>query len=244
MTAKTTAPIADLAAATPVEIDTAAAELDHEFYWLNGRLRSALDMLHGIDGQRAAYRGRSSAKTWPKADEETIKDVRAKLLAGGLDVLRTEDAQHYLAQYDEQVAAIAANRTEADRLDAEYERRPWQRYITVAGGHIHAGYWCAGGTIRPTTIRQWTPSLAGKPAADAVAELGTRLCTHCFPEAPVEWQAATENPDHCPGSRQAEVPGTYRRQGMSGYGRCRECGTNQTVTGRGLVRAHKAPKQA
>src|SRR4029077_18387913 len=81
------------------------------------------------------------------------------------------------------------NRAEAATLDAEYDSRPWTRYIAVMGGHIHSGYWCAGGTIRRTTIRQWAPLLSGKTAGDAVAELGEALCTHCYPSAPVAWTA-------------------------------------------------------
>jgi hypothetical protein len=167
----------------------------------------------------------------------------ASLRAGNAALHYQDDATRYLAKFDAATDAVRVNRAESDRLDAEYWRRPWRRYIVVLGGHIYSGTRCVGGTIRPTTQLGWRPELSGKPVADAVAELGPLLCTHCFPEAPVEWKAGGEaKSERCKGSGRQEVQGTYRRQGMSGYGQCQECGVNQTMTQRGAVRAHKPPK--
>jgi hypothetical protein len=233
--------IADLATATPVEIDTANAALDTEYYRLNGALLGSISYLHSLDDQRARYIGRGGRKTWPKSDGDTVISVRTRV-ANGTDWYDRDSAVRYLAKYDEAIDAMQDNRMESARLDDEYQRRPWNRYILVTGGHIHSGTRCVGGTIRPSTQLGWRPELSGKSVADAVAELGPLLCTHCFPSAPVEWTVGEAKPERCAGSGRREAQGTYRRQGMSGYGKCQECGTYQTVTQRGAIRAHKPAK--
>jgi len=192
-------PIANPATATPMRIDTALAELDREYHMLSGTIAGAVDFLHTIDDQRARHIGRGGRKVWPKGDGDTVTSVRTKVKDGVVSPIYRERAVSHLAELDAATTRAQDNRMEFARLDDEYLRRPWNRYIVVAGGHIHHGTQCAGGTIRPSTQLGWRPELSGKSVADAVAELGPLLCTHCFPDAPVEWKAGEIKPEHCAG---------------------------------------------
>lgn len=234
-----TAPIAHPTTATPVEIDGRLAELDRAVSVAEGVLRARVDQAHHYLGERARQVTRSRME-WPTTDAEALIALATRLDAGTLKPWDVDRAGRVLAEVAELNTAILVNRTEAAHLDAEYDRRPWRRYIGVLGGHLHSGTRCAGGTIRPSTQITWHPLLSGKAVADAVAELGPLLCTHCFPDAPVEWQAGAPKPTRCAGSGAPEEPGTFRRQGMSAYGECQKCHTVQTLTPGGrVIRAHK-----
>lgn len=238
----TSEPIAEPATATPVEIDTRLAALDHAFYVAKGTRAARLNDVHSYLGERARYVTRSR-KEWPTSDQDAVTELEARLRASTIKPWDVDPALRTLAAVSGLDLTIKANRAEFAHLEAEYKRRPWRRYIGVMGGHIHSGYLCVGGTIRPTTQITWQPTLSGKEVATAVAELGPLLCTHCFADAPVAWQAGHAKPERCAGAGKPEKPGTYRRQGMSGYGACRECGTQQIVTGSGVIRAHKPVKK-
>jgi hypothetical protein len=71
----------------------------------------------------------------------------------------------------------------------EYARRPWRRYwlVTSSDGHIHASTECStcNKGHAPTGFAL-VPYLSGASAKDAVADLGSALCSVCFPDAPVE----------------------------------------------------------
>lgn len=76
-----------------------------------------------------------------------------------------------------------------DQCNDEYARREWDRYwlVTSSDGHIHSrtncstcnkGHYATGFAL--------VPYLSGASAKDAVADLGSALCSVCFPDAPVE----------------------------------------------------------
>lgn len=71
-------------------------------------------------------------------------------------------------------------------LDDEYRRRPWSRFflVTNGNGHVHSSMSCS--TCYPTTTYAWLPELSGKSESEAVEEWGERMCTTCFPSAPVD----------------------------------------------------------
>lgn len=142
------------------------------------------------------------------------------------------------------LAKLEALKAKADALQAKHDAQPWNRFYVVADGHIHSGRTCKGGTIGIRTSVQWATDLSGKTEAEAVAALGTVLCTHCFPSAPVALttKPATVNPNRCPGSGKAPVPGTAvygRRQDRA---KCTGCGTMQIETSTLTIRAHNRPK--
>jgi hypothetical protein len=232
------APVNPLADKTPVELDTRAAELDGDHARVTSALRSTLDRIHDTAEGRPIKRTLAGKCTWRLTDAEATTVTRERLDAGTVLPHEARGLSDRLARAAELETTLAANRAESDLIDAEYARRPWTRFVGVAGGHIHSGIWCKGGTIRYDTIRTWAPELSGLTVADAVAKLGPRLCTHCFPSAPVEWTAAAKVVAHCAGSGRSPMPGTLRR-GTPVRGTCQECKTSQTLTSRGLVRAHK-----
>lgn len=129
-----------------------------------------------------------------------------------------------------------------DTREAEHSRRPWPRFFVVYGGHIHSSRACT--TCYPTTQFGWLPMLSGKTEADAVAHFEEKsspevLCSVCYPSAPVEWRTPRPSEDACPGTGKAPVEGTHRNRFPTGYGRCPECGSNETVTASYSIRKHK-----
>jgi hypothetical protein len=72
--------------------------------------------------------------------------------------------------------------------EAKKEYKGWSRFFDVAGGHIHSTRSCSSCNKRgKITQFGWVPELSGLTEAEAVEMLGSRLCTVCFPSAPVEW---------------------------------------------------------
>ncbi len=79
-----------------------------------------------------------------------------------------------------------------DAINAEFNARGgWTRYYLVvsSSGHIHRNMECftCNNGKEPTAFALY-PSLSGSNVEQAVAKLGAALCTHCFPEAPVEYR--------------------------------------------------------
>lgn len=228
--------LGDLATRTPVEIDTVLAKLDSEIYQLGAHEDSLVDLLHKLAGHRKDDYG-----LW-RDDEQVMhgQDVIDSAQAGRLlaDPARVGEIVDQLIKNGENLAVATE---QFNRIDAEYQTRPWSRYVTVPGGHVHSGIWCAGGTIRPRTLRSWTPELSGQSVDQAIAKLQTTMCTHCFRDAPVVDVAAARG--LCPGSGQqydTSKPNRMRfAYGKSGF--CRVCHTNQTVSSIGNVKQHKVP---
>lgn len=77
-------------------------------------------------------------------------------------------------------------------LNAEFERRGgWRRYYLVEDGHLHydvSGSRCS--RIR-STAHYWMTEFSGQESAEVIAQAGERVCTTCFPEAPVAPRPAT-----------------------------------------------------
>lgn len=227
--------LTDLADRTPVEIDTALAALDAEHYHLTGRVRARLATLHNAVGDRAQQHGR--VKRYALSDEDAVARLRAQVDAGTVHLSYRMSAPGTLADYDAAVRALADNRAEFNRLDAEYERRRWSRFVIVQ--HVHSGYWCVGGTVRRTSVRQWLPEYSGRSEAEAIAELAGQahiLCTHCFPNAPVVTVRADPTTCTC----KTYDPDKPKRTGfMSGnWATCPECGTRAPLTSAGNLRKH------
>ena len=73
--------------------------------------------------------------------------------------------------------------------NVEYNRRPWNRYylVTSSDGHIHRSTHCSTcNKGKEPTGFALVPYLSGASASEAVADLGSALCSVCFPDAPVE----------------------------------------------------------
>jgi hypothetical protein len=77
-------------------------------------------------------------------------------------------------------------------LEAEYERRPWQRYwhVTNANGHIHTSQSCT--SCFYDTQYAWRTDLSGLTDVEVVEREAYNACSVCMPIAPAEQKAARE----------------------------------------------------
>lgn len=228
-----------------VEVDTRLADLYDQYGTAAMRIDQDLDSLHRHDGQRRGF----SRQAWEVSNEDTEASVRAKLTDQSSSFWAVSpgyrDDQPFLihtGQYAQSTLEdLDANRAklaeiaEAERpLHAEYDADPWPRFFLVlnTGGHIHRTRNCV--TTFPTTRWGWLPNLSGLTEEDAVKDQGPRLCSVCYPSAPVEWTLGLPKAPKCPGSGQR-----VQRIGRSSYGSCPVCHKSYKLSEVGLIRAHK-----
>jgi len=183
MSAPTTAPV--------IFTRTEAKEADrilNELMFVTDRKRQyvgiACDSLRRlVDRQTGWGRDRTWGKTWDQAFAEVT--ARAEVA----------DADQPWTQREAQSALDKLDNAQAELLEAELAQRNqaalwaqhgrWDRYSVVPGGHIHTdGRECH--TLRPSTTVLWAYQVSGDTVADAIEVYGTVLCTHCYPDAPVE----------------------------------------------------------
>jgi hypothetical protein len=215
--------------------DRQIADLSQQHATADATRAAAVDRAHYVVGDRKMYRGRRAG--WGMDETEVID--RLKSLTG--IALRDVD------KAPEILGRIAADRamseldTRIAELDDIHREHRWARFFLVPGGHIHSAQYCAGGSIRPTTVVGWLPNLSGETEADAVQEHGAILCTHCFPTAPVEWTRGLDKPDEPEDPNQCTsqniVPGTAGRLRVQ----CADCGARVAVTSTGRMRKHQRP---
>lgn len=179
----------NLTTATPAEIDTRLAELDHAEYALERKVEAAAGRVHQALGERLQSEGRGASRRtwWPTTDAEAVTALRAQ---GDTLIGMMRTAASIVETYDTAAAALAANRAEQAPLHAEFVRRGgWTRFFEVQGGHIHSSQHCQ--TLhrgRERTRLAWITDMSGRVEADAIAELAAAahiLCSVCFPNAPV-----------------------------------------------------------
>jgi hypothetical protein len=71
-------------------------------------------------------------------------------------------------------------------LETEFDRRGgWSRYYLVEGGHLHYDVSRSRCSRIPSTTHYWMTEFSGQAPAEVIALAGERVCTTCFPEAPV-----------------------------------------------------------
>jgi hypothetical protein len=240
-----------------VEVDTKLAALWEARQVAATKASSAIASLHSSLGHKYQRAGRgeppyreSAADTEAEAREVITNPVEGGHWWMWEGKLRPQSSVRYLTQaLDELDAAREAARTasrEAAPLEAEFDAERWPRFflVTNTGGHIHRSMNCS--TTFPTTQWAWLPSLSGLGEDAAVAQEGPRLCSVCFPSAPVEWTLGLPkklNPNQCPGSGQPARSVNYRYQ--TPRGRCAVCGESVAASrSTGSARPHNKPKGA
>lgn len=228
----------NLSTATPREIDERNAELDQR------RHKANVAVNQQIDCARDHLGARKRGGRWDMGAQEAEAAIRLRV-AGGYQKQPWDcgDPHTIVSRLDDALAQRKAAIAEVNALDAEFRRRGgWTRFFVVEGGHIHNSRWCAGGTIQPTTLVGWLPEFSGMDEDAVLAKLSSfaeTLCTHCFPNTPVQEKAPKTS--HCPGSGKPPKPGTVEPRWR--WAKCTGCDTVQTLTSRRVVRAHK-PKKA
>lgn len=165
--------------ATPREIDTRLAELFRDMGAAEAAHQHAVSLAHSEVGDQRVWYGRRQG--WATSDKRVLEALAER------DTAKARDIRQMLRQAAERRSAAEEL---AGPLHAEYARRPWSRFFSVPGGHIHRdnGLGC---NRRPDTEQRWNPALSGKSEAEAVEALGPNMCTVCYPSAPVEWSAGT-----------------------------------------------------
>ncbi len=161
-------------------IDREIAERHGELWDADQNVERAHDAVH-----RAARDRQQRRMGWGMTGEEARATVEQMLLnenlmAHQLGYLRlTLDTLDTAIQTQDEAH-------EAYRL-AETNYTGWTRFFLVqnANGHIHSSLQCS--TCTRTTRFAWLTDMSGLTASDAVEAHGERLCSVCFPDAPVAW---------------------------------------------------------
>jgi hypothetical protein len=166
-----------------VEVDTHLSEVWTASETARDRLASTRDYAHTQTGERPIYIGRRRA--WRASHADAVEKLREMAQTDRMP-FRRDEYQRTIDKIDELNAEAEALNAEARQFE---EIVDWQRFflVTNKNGHIHATMGCS--TCRVTTRFAWLPTLSGLTEADAVAAHGARLCSVCFPTAPVEWRA-------------------------------------------------------
>ena len=138
------------------------------------------------------------------------------------------------ARLEEQLAV-------AEPYEAEYNRRPWSRYLIVSGGHLHRQ---GCGTLTPGRTRVgMVAEASGLDAAQVVGSFGETACTHCFPDAPVARPKTPAEEGFCEHSGKPipedKLPKEWWNRAVSPQVKC-SCGHWGAMTSAGNYRKHKA----
>jgi hypothetical protein len=144
---------------TPVEIDSALAEIWERWYAADQRAR-----LMKKDAVAIAKRIAHGGSNWDQ-DSLTRTEARAEELRATADAILAE----------------------TEPFDAEFERRGgWTRAwkVTNAGGHVHRSMHCQ--TCFVTTEFAWLPQVSGMDESLIVELAASAACTVCYPSAPVD----------------------------------------------------------
>lgn len=226
---------------TPVEIDTMLAELDGEYHEVVARLVGAAGSIHDAIGDRVNGGGRRPRREL--SDAQAVATLAEQVRTGTVSISHRSYAARSLETYTATRKAITANRAAWDRLNREWVRRPWTRFIQCI--HIHSGYHCAGGSLdrgEYLSERAWRPELSGQDEATAIATLqrdAHSLCTKCFPDAPVITPA--QDPTVCANTTADPDKPSRRGYRTGNWATCDACGTRATLTSTGALRKHKRP---
>jgi hypothetical protein len=161
----------NLAAATPVQIDTVLAW----FYEATGitehRAERQAEIVDTLDAQ----------------SQKVLKGETVRGLTTAADGIRHQiklqaAATATLKWMDE----LKALEVEMAPFQAEYEARRWSRYFQVQGdtGHIHRSMTCQTCNRESKRTRfNWLVEFSGKAETELTDEVGPTACTVCFPWA-------------------------------------------------------------
>jgi len=154
----------DITTATPAEIDTEICRLENIMSATGQRLVSLRREFGEAKTQAAGY----GARRRVRSVEEITADIEAT------EKIRFDTYRQLSPLYNEFV-----------------RRGGWTRWYLVADGHLH--YDTSGSRCSriPTTDHYWMTEYSGRSAAEMIELAGDRVCTTCFPDAPVAPRPAT-----------------------------------------------------
>lgn len=161
------------------EVDTKLAALLEEAAKTERDLEWAASLIHEIAGDRRNHS--LPHRPWVKPFAECL----AYAMAHPEGWANGTPAPRAVKVYEVARTAYKAKEAEVKAQEALYTG--WSRFFLVLNpdGHIHSSRSCS--TCQWDTRFGWLPDVSGLTEAEAVAAHGERLCTVCFPSAPVEW---------------------------------------------------------
>jgi hypothetical protein len=148
----------DISTADPIEIDGHLARLGAEADRLEAAITRSQRKIAQLREMPEAGR-EYYAGTNENEQEDLIRQAQERL---------TEISFHFVA------------------LNAEYARRGgWSRYYLVEDGHLHYDVSGSRCSRIPSTTHYWMTEFSGMPSKMVIAKAQDRVCTTCFPDAPV-----------------------------------------------------------
>lgn len=163
----------------PEEHDAKQFKLNQEAGKAEQRLADLCNRAHSMAGdQRRGYGYRSP---WIMKDGDAVDRVR-RMARNGDDRAAglIKDLAHWMAEADRLHREYLA-------MEATWREYKWTRWFPClnSDGHIHSSLrGCK--TVNMSTSMGWETGLSGRPVEAVIEALGPRLCSVCFPEAPVE----------------------------------------------------------
>jgi hypothetical protein len=183
-------------AINPVQFDTELFAHYQEHAKAEQQLGTLFDYkIHPMAGDRQESLGWGKGRRWLMSDEDALSLVRH--LADENDVHSPQigaSPSEIIGRHDQITALTETLRDTIAQAEQIWQEHRWTRWFPClnADGHVHS-------TLRgcPTVNRGqydtqmgWATELSGTPIEVAVqmppAGLGPRLCSVCFPDAPVE----------------------------------------------------------
>lgn len=213
-----------VAAETPAAIDTRLADAEYTLMGIYMRIEAA----------------KKGLARFAESVEKIGRDMA--VLRHGMVV---EASEKYLA---EAPAALAPHLAVRAECAAEYKRRGgWSRYflVTNTGGHVHKTRCCT--TCFLTTCFAWLPGASGHDGKGLIEMFGSKVCTVCFPEAPIgdleaAEKAAKKAAEKAAGFCEGHGRMSVSTEGARYYirrGTCPVCSHTVGVTSTGKVRKHR-----
>jgi hypothetical protein len=156
---------------TPAEFDATELAVMQDLAKADRTVDQVVEAAHRKAGDTYGWTSRT-AHGWQLSDEEAAE------LSGLKGTLAA--AQYEVEELNRKITA----------MEQYYRADPWTRWYPClnADGHIHSSHSDCPTLHRmgQETAMGWETRLSGQPVTVVIAELGPRLCSVCFPEAPAE----------------------------------------------------------
>jgi hypothetical protein len=184
----------DKMTATPVEFDTALADLHGSLRSIGNKLDSAWYGVHSSVGDQRDYRTRNA--DWKMSNEDARVAAVALKNNPETPAWKVQHVADALRELGEARMALADAHEEIREFGAAFKARGgWTRVflVTNGNGHAHSSMNCS--TCYPTTQYHWVTELSAAPESEIVEAAADRACTVCYPTAPVEKKSTLFTPD-------------------------------------------------
>lgn len=177
----------------PVQFDTELFAHYQEHAKGRQQLKTLFDFkIHPMAGDKQESLGFGRGRRWGLGDEDALSLVQH--LADEDDAYSRQlgaSPSEIIARHDQIVAHMETLWNAIVDAEQVWQEHRWTRWFPClnADGHVHATMrGCP--TVRWDTMMGWATELSGTPLETAIqmppVGLGPRLCSVCFPDAPVE----------------------------------------------------------